>query len=134
MTDVDAADAMPRFTPSLVVLAVVFVGAGVLHLLKPDSYVTIVPSWLPAPALLVLISGLCEIAGGLGVLLPATRVAAGWGLIGLLIAVFPANVQMFLDGRARGASIAWQAALVARLPLQLGLIWWVWRAAVRHRG
>ena len=121
-----------RPTVSIMIMALVFIAAGALHILKPAPYVRIVPPWLPAPALLVLISGLCEIAGGAGLLFAATRVAAGWGLIALLIAVFPANVQMSLDAHARGASLGWQASLLLRLPLQLLLIWWVWHAAVRR--
>lgn len=121
-----------RITTSLVLIAIVFVVAGVLHLVKPAPYIRIMPPWLPAPASLVLVSGIFQIIGGLGVLHPATRVAAGWGLIALLVAVFPANVQMLLDAHARGASPAWLAAFAARLPLQAALIWWVWRAAVRR--
>lgn len=121
-----------RITTSLVLIAIVFVVAGVLHLVKPAPYIRIMPPWLPAPATLVLVSGIFQIMGGLGVLHPATRVAAGWGLVALLVAVFPANLQMLLDAHARGASPAWLAALAARLPLQAALIWWVWRAAVRR--
>lgn len=127
-----AEEPAPQLTVSLVLIAVLFVVAGVLHLLKPAPYVRIVPPWLPAPALLVLISGLCEIAGGVGVLVPATRVLAGWGLVALLVAVFPANIQMLMDAHARQASRAAQLALAARLPLQLLLIWWVWRAAIKR--
>ncbi len=121
-----------RMTTSLVLISIVFVAAGALHLVKPGPYVRIVPRWLPDPALLVLVSGLAEMLGGIGVLLPVTRVAAGWGLILLLIAVFPANIQMLLDAHSHHAARLWQGALVLRLPLQAALIWWVWRAAV-HR-
>jgi len=109
-------------------IGVLFVVAGVLHFVVPDAYAAIVPRVLPSPRLLVLISGACEIAGGLGVLVPATRRLAGLGLLALLVAVLPANVQMLLDAHARGASAWWQLALVARLPLQVLLMWWVWRA------
>jgi len=115
---------------SLGLMALLFVFAGVMHFVKPAPYIGIMPPWLPHPALLVLLSGIAEVAGGLGVLLPATRVIAGWGLIALLVAVFPANVQMFLDARAKGAGVLWMAAVTARLPLQALLIWWVWRSAV----
>jgi len=116
-------------TPSLVVTAVVFVIAGVLHFLMPRLYLAIMPSYLPRPLLLVYLSGLFEALGGLGLLLPATRTAAAVGLILLLLAVFPANVEMLRLAQARGASPAFQAALWLRLPLQLLLIWWVWRVA-----
>ena len=119
-----------RVTASLLILATIFVVAGVTHFVKPSWFVRIVPLWLPAPLALVLISGLFEILGGVGVLLPATRVAAGWGLIALLVAVFPANVQMLLDAHAANTSRLWQGVLVARLPLQPALIYWVYRAAV----
>ena len=121
----------PRMTLSILLIAAGFILAGTLHLLRPGLYVRIVPRWLPAASILVLVSGLCEIAGGAGVLLPATRVLAGWGLLALLVAVFPANVQMLLDAHARHASRAWQSMLIARLPLQAVLMWWVWRATIR---
>jgi len=119
-------------TLSIALMALLFVVAGVMHFVKPAPYIGIMPHWLPAPATLVFVSGVAEVAGGLGVLLPSTRVAAGWGLIALLVAVFPANVQMFLDARAAGAHVSrlWMLGVTARLPLQALLIWWVWRSAV----
>jgi len=116
-------------TPGLVVTAVVFVIAGLLHFVMPRFYLAIMPSYLPRPLLLVYISGVFEVLGGLGLLLPATRVAAAVGLILLLIAVVPANIEMLRLAQARGAGAAFQAALWLRLPLQLLLIWWVWRVA-----
>jgi len=107
-------------------LALLFVGAGALHFLKPETYLRIMPPALPAPRLLVLLSGAAELAGGLGLLLPATRRLAGWGLLALLVAVFPANVHMV--GLASALHIpAW--VLWARLPLQPLLGWAVWRAS-----
>lgn len=110
-------------------LAALFVGAGGLHFLKPAPFLRIVPPALPAPGLLVLLSGVAEVAGGLGLLLPGTRRAAGWGLLALLAAVFPANVYMV--GLAGALHLpAW--VLWARLPLQPLLGWAVWRAALRR--
>jgi uncharacterized membrane protein len=104
------------------------VGAGVLHFIHPETYLRIMPPALPAPRLLVLLSGGAEVAGGLGLLLPATRHLAAWGLLALLVAVFPANVYML--GLARELSIpSW--ALWARLPLQPLLMWAVWRVGRR---
>ena len=109
---------------SVVALAVAFVGSGVLHLVRPRVFEAIVPPSLPAPRLLVYVSGVAEIAGGLGLLVPALREAAGWGLVALLVAVFPANVYMARQaGRFRRVAPAW--ALWARLPLQAVLIAWV---------
>src|SRR5580692_9212259 len=81
-------------TVARTLLGLLFIAAGVNHFAHPGFYERIVPPPLPSPALLVVISGVAEIAGGLGVLIPATRKAAGIGLVALLIAVFPANVYM----------------------------------------
>jgi uncharacterized membrane protein len=123
--------AAPRITISIVVIALLFATSGVLHLIKPQPFVRIMPPWLPSALALVLISGVFEIAGAAGILVPVTRVAAGWGLIALLLAVFPANVQMLLNARAAHASALWMAGLVARLPLQVLLILWIYRATIR---
>jgi uncharacterized membrane protein len=114
-------------------LATLFVAAGLLHFVRLATYERMVPHWLPAPRSLVLVSGVLQILGGVGVLLPVTRKAAGWGLIAVLVAVFPANVQMLIDARAADASRWWQTLLALRLPVQSILIYWVYRAAVRHR-
>lgn len=102
-----------------------------MHFVVPAPYAAIVPQWLPNAPLLVVISGIAEILGGLGVLLPQTRRLAGWGLIALLVAVFPANIHMLQLGRTNHAPPYWVAALWLRLPLQLLMLWWVWRAAAR---
>jgi uncharacterized membrane protein len=134
------AEGMPKatgnglgLTPSRLLLALFFTFAGLMHFVRPGLYIAIVPSWLPNARLLVLVSGICEIMGGVGVLLPATRRIAAWGLIALLIAVFPANVHMLRLAYANHASSLWLAALWLRLPLQIPLLWWTWRAAARPR-
>jgi uncharacterized membrane protein len=90
-----------------------------------------VPPWLSAPALLVEISGVCEILGGVGALIPNTRRFAGAALIALLVAVFPANVQMALHPELY-TDIATAPVFYIRLPLQLVLIAWVWWVCVRE--
>ena len=113
-------------------LAAFFIVGGVMHFVLPATYASVMPPWLPWHAALVAISGVCEIAGGIGVLLPRWRRAAGWGLIALSVAVLPANVQMLQDGLASGRP-GWQIALlVLRLPLQAALIWWIWKVAARR--
>jgi len=102
-----------------------------MHFVVPAAYASIVPSWLPNAPLLVVISGVCEILGGLGVLLPATRRVAGWGLIALLIAVYPANIHMLRLAYENDATTLWKAALWFRLPFQLPVMWWAWRSAAR---
>jgi uncharacterized membrane protein len=118
----------PRPHWSLYLLVVLFVGAGLLHFFTPAPYLRIMPPALPAPRLLVLLSGAAEVAGGLGLLWPATRRAAAWGLLALLLAVFPANVYM-LQLHEQLHLPAW--ALWARLPLQPLLMWWVWRVGAK---
>ena len=89
------------------------------------------PPYLPNPEALNIISGAAEIAGGIGVLIPQTRVWAGWGLIALLVAVFPANLQVALHGW-KGVNIA-QWLLWARLPFQPLLIALVYWATIKRR-
>ncbi|MDP9348635.1 MAG: DoxX family membrane protein [Gemmatimonadota bacterium] len=112
---------------SRALLAAVFVTAGTLHFLFPGGYVRIMPPYLPLHRELVYLSGALEIAGGVGVLIERTRRVAALGLILLLLAVWPANLQMVLGARAAGAPSWWEALLWARLPLQLLLVAWVWR-------
>jgi uncharacterized membrane protein len=100
--------------------------AGTLHFLVPDPFVRIVPTFLPAPLILVWVSGFFEILGGIGLLLPWVNRAAAWGLIALFIAVFPANINMainniVLPGIPHNPVLYW-----ARLPLQFLLILWAW--------
>jgi uncharacterized membrane protein len=114
---------------SRIVLAILFVVAGTMHFVIPGSYVRIMPPYVPLPREMVLLSGACEIAGGAGLLISRVRRWAGLGLVLLLLAVWPANLQMWLNARA-GHQPAWaQVLLFLRLPLQIVLILWVWRAS-----
>jgi uncharacterized membrane protein len=118
-------------------LAAFFTFAGTMHFLRRRDYEAIVPPPLP-PRETVTISGVAEIVGGLCVIPGATRRFAGWWLMALLVAVFPANVYMTLrpdEVAKRGVPAdripAWM--LWARLPLQPLMIWWAWRAAASDR-
>jgi uncharacterized membrane protein len=118
-----------RVRAALLLLAsLFFVFAGVSHFTNPDFFVSIVPPYLPAPLALVYVSGVFEILGGLGVLLPATRRWAGWGLLGLLVAVYPANVHMALSPEPFVAEGTPLWALYLRLPFQFVFMAWVWWA------
>lgn len=110
-----------------------FLVAGALHFLAPGPYQNIVPTWLPRADLLVAVSGAAELAGGAGLLLPRWRRAAGWGLLLLLVAVFPANVEMLRLGRGRGVGLLAETLLWLRLPLQPLLMLWVWRVSRASR-
>jgi uncharacterized membrane protein len=99
-----------------------FVAAGIMHFVKPDFYMRMMPPYLPWHRELVFVSGACEVVGGLALLVPRLRVAAAWGLIALLVAVFPANVHMALHPD-EFPNIP-PLALWLRLPLQGALIAW----------
>jgi uncharacterized membrane protein len=107
------------------VLTVFMTVAGLNHFLQPGAYVAIMPAYLPAHLALVYLSGVAEMAGGLGLILPATRRWAAWGLIALFVAIFPANVNMAVHHLTLGGPVpVW--ALWVRLPLQLVLIVWAY--------
>lgn len=120
---------MRRFQPYAI--GVLFVVAGALHFKNPRTYEAIVPPFLPAHRQLVLISGFFEIVGGAGVMLPRTRALAAYGLIALLVAVFPANIYMAADHQ-RFEKLVPPWALYGRLPLQFVMIWWIWSACIRN--
>jgi uncharacterized membrane protein len=84
-----------------IVLAVSMMAIGVLHFVAPDGFVKIVPRFLPAPLVLVLVSGAFEILGGVGLLVARVRRAASFGLVALYVAVFPANVNMAVNDLRR---------------------------------
>jgi uncharacterized membrane protein len=111
-------------------LAGFFIGGGVNHFAMPGPYRQIVPPRLRGQAKrLVEVSGVAEVAGGMGVLLPATRRVSGLGLIALLAAVFPANLHMARAPEEFPKIPRW--ALYWRLVLQPLMMWWAWRATRR---
>ena len=108
-------------------LAAAMVAVGVLHFVRPKPFVRIVPKYLPAPLTLVYVSGFFEILGGIGLLIPETRVWAAWGLIALYVAVVPANINMLTENISldpRKPIPRWM--LWARLPLQFVFIAWAY--------
>ena len=115
-------------SPSIFFIAALFIVAGALHFLAPKPYLAIMPPFLPFPLFLVYLSGLVEILGGAGVLLPYFRRVAGIAIIALLAAVFPANIQMLLGAIHSHANATAQILLWLRLPIQPLLMLWVWRA------
>jgi uncharacterized membrane protein len=104
--------------------------AGINHFIMTESYERIVPDALPDPTMLVYVSGIAEILGGLGSMHPRTRRAAGWLLVATLVAVFPANVYMALNADEFESVPGGQASLIARLPLQVLFLYWVWLATL----
>ncbi len=116
-------------TVGIWLVGIFFIVAGVYHFAQPTPYLAMMPPWLPEPGLLVVVSGLTEIAGGIGVLIERFRRMAAWGLIVLLIAVFPANLQVALNGWPGTDFPRW--FLWVRLPFQGLFIWLVYRACLK---
>lgn len=110
---------------ALAFAAIFYIGAGSLHFLRPEFYLKIMPPYIPWHLAMVRISGFFEILGGLGLLIPRTRRAAAFGLIALLIAVFPANLYMATNPIEAGAVSIAPILRWGRLPLQLLLMWWL---------
>ncbi len=100
--------------------AALFIGAGVDHFYNAEFFRRIVPPMLPAAGLLVALSGVADITGGVGLLIKPLRQVAGWGLILLLIAVFPANINMAVHTE-RFPEFS-PGVLWLRLPLQILLV------------
>jgi uncharacterized membrane protein len=106
-------------------LVAMFVITGYSHLMKPDVFVKIIPPFLPFPYAIAILSGVTELILALGLALPQTRRWAAWATIVFLIAIFPANIYMFVVRETAFPEIpAW--ALLVRLPLQLVLIAWAY--------
>ena len=116
-------------TISIVIMSLFYIVAGINHFINPDWFVRIVPPILPFKAALVYVSGVFEIVLGSLLIFPRTRFIAGWGLILLLLAVYPANIYVALsNGKAMNITpmMAW-----GRLPFQfvvIGLAYWHSRA------
>jgi uncharacterized membrane protein len=102
-----------------------FVGAGVMHFVIPRAYRRIVPPYVPAATAVVYISGVAEIAGGVGLMRADHRRLSGWWLIATLLAVFPANIHMALHPDDFPKVPGGAPALYARLPVQAVFIAWV---------
>ena len=99
--------------------AFLYVLAGVMHFVRPEMYMKIMPPYLPWHGPLVLLSGVADIVRGVALAIPQTSSLAGWGLIALLIAIFPANIYLYQHQEILGGP---PLAHLLRLPLQAVLI------------
>lgn len=118
---------------SIFLLAVFFIVAGANHFISAEVYLPMMPPYLPWPLALVYLSGGAEILGGIGIVFRKSRWLAGWWLIAVLLAVFPANIHMLvnhvpLNGKAIPEWILW-----ARLPLQAVMIYWIYVTCVKNQ-
>lgn len=103
-------------------LSAMMIAVGLLHLVRPEKFIQIVPDYLPAHRTLVLTSGIFEMLGGVGLLIPRVRKLSAWGLAALFVAVFPANINMAVNKiLIDNPLILW-----GRLPFQVVLIAWAY--------
>jgi uncharacterized membrane protein len=115
------------------VLAAFYALAGVIHLVKPAPFLTITPSWVPAPETVVLLTGVAEILGAIGLMQPFSvklRAAAGWGLALYALCVWPANINHFIMDMARpdgGLGLAYHVPRMIAQPVIIWLAIWVSR-------
>ncbi len=107
-------------------MAGLMAGSGTLHLVAPGFYRRIVPRVVGHADAVVALSGICELVCAAPLLIPATRRLGAWATAALLVMVFPANLQMALDGGLAGAPFPADNAVAAwlRLPLQVPLVLW----------
>ncbi len=105
----------------LYLMAAFYAYAGISHFRKPRFFLSITPKWVPAPEKVNILVGIIEILLGIGLIIPVTRTIAAYGVIALLIAVFPANLFHHQKARKKGKLVI---PTMIRLPLQLLLIWW----------
>lgn len=102
--------------------------SGVVHLVKPEVYLPLMPDWVPAHRDVIVWSGVAELACAAGMLFPPTRRAAALASTGLLAGVYVGNIKMAVDA-SHTRSTPFKAAAYARLPLQFPMIWAAWKTA-----
>ncbi len=113
---------------SRLVLAVVMLGAGTLHFAVPRAYEPLIPPALGPARPWVYVSGVIEAAAGALLAVPRTRRLGAWAVFGVLLAVWPGNVWMALQGGHPSGGLAASPLLAwLRVPLQLPLLWWAHR-------
>ncbi len=105
-------------------MSLIYVAAGIYHFVNPKLYMKIMPPYFPWHLQLIYISGVIEIVLGILLIPESTRPIAAWLIIAMLIAIFPANIQMAINFWQKNSPSLWMA--IARLPLQGVLIWMAW--------
>jgi uncharacterized membrane protein len=106
------------------VLVIVYLTVGIIHLRSPDAFLPIMPRWVPYPREVVVVTGVCEILGAIGLMIPRLRWLAGVGLAAYAVAVFPANIKHAFEGvRLGGEALGW-GYHAPRLAFQPVFVWW----------
>ncbi len=109
----------------LYILSFIFILAGVFHLIRPKAFMRIMPLYLPKRKVLVYLSGIGEIAAGIGILFIQTKALATWSIIIMLILFFPVHIHMLINKKA-GLNLP-KSILMFRLVLQFGLLYWAYQ-------
>lgn len=102
-------------------LAAILATSGVIHLVRPETYESIMPDFVPAHREVIYASGVVELVCAAGLLSSRFRGPAGWVSVALLMAVFPANLKMAADS-TKTSNTGFKAVAIGRLPLQVPLI------------
>jgi uncharacterized membrane protein len=112
-------------------LALIYIVVGIAHVRSPTGFLQITPEWVPYPAQVILISGICEVAGAIGLMIPRLRYAAGIGLALYAVVVFPANIKHAMEGIAVGGTqLSWWYH-GPRLAFQPVFVWWaLWAGGI----
>lgn len=125
MSGTPASDAKPQRWGARVPLAVIYAIAGGFHLAKPDVFVKITPDWVPMPQEVIMITGICELAGATALLTGRFRLAAGIALAAYAVCVYPANIKHAIDSLSGPdvPQLGWWYH-VPRLAFQPVMVWW----------
>ena len=112
-------------------LALAYFAVGIVHLKSPEGFLPIMPDWVPAPHAVVIGTGLAEMAGAIGLLIPRLRRAAAWGLAAYAVCVFPANIKHAMEGVVvSGVALGW-GYHGPRLAAQPFIVWWaLWAGGI----
>ncbi|WP_205599575.1 DoxX family protein [Sandarakinorhabdus rubra] len=124
------------------ILAIAYAGVGIVHLKSPEAFLPIMPDWVPAPRQVVIWTGVAELAGAIGLMVPRLRTAAALGLAAYAVCVYPANIKHAVDGVAIGGEVLGWAYHGPRLVAQPLIVWWAlwaggiidWPFGQRERG
>jgi len=113
------------------VLALAYLAVGIVHLRSPEGFLPIVPDWVPFPREVVLATGVAEIAGAIGLMIPRLRHAAAWGLAAYAVCVFPANIKHAIEGVAVSGQVLGWGYHAPRLLAQPVIVWWaLWAGGI----
>jgi uncharacterized membrane protein len=108
---------------ALYFMGLAYILAGVNHFWHPGFYLKLIQNFLPYPMMIIYVSGIAEILCGAGIMIPAYQKFSAWALIFLLVAIFPANINMAIHYQDFHVS---KALAYGRLPIQFLLIWWAY--------